>query len=572
MKLASIFLLFISLTQLLWARDNVQFYIEKYGRVNLNTPQIERVYRIFNKVRAVADVKHYHLPQLAIIDSTGKPWAVALPDGYIILSKQVINLCYEQADEALGDARIAFILGHELAHLANDDFWHQEIAQFIDDDQALEDILAEYVQQGGKQKELAADDRGFIYAAMAGYAVDRLLTGEAGNSFFHQWQQRTAARVHQDTHPSAEQRAAMLQARLKDVLRKVDFFHFGVRLSYFGRCEDAIYFYRAFQKVFPSREVLNNLGFCHLRLAQKAMGNEAYLYWMPLTLEVVTQADYLMLPSFKTLRSFRPKQEVENFLRQAENFLRLATQADDQFIPAWINLAVVHLYLGNIYQARAAVEKARRLAPDNLEVQGLRAVVLYEEGLEADTWPQAITILQNLAKEADAPLSVVYNTAQLLEIRQRSAATPLWQRLTRQVHKLPRPIRKIVCQQQDCPPISAKNSSKTWSLPVSVGTYVKRDRQVQQILNEWQKIPFDWQKELYGVVYRQPDKGTTVLELAGYTEMVVLEPTDLQPTELEGYCGQPLQQTEILNYQVYTCQNWIALQQNGEVTEIWVTK
>jgi len=63
------------------AKDNVQFYLEKYGRAD--------------------------------------PWAIALPDGYIIIASQTLDICYKNVSKEIGDTRIAFILGHELAHLAN---------------------------------------------------------------------------------------------------------------------------------------------------------------------------------------------------------------------------------------------------------------------------------------------------------------------------------------------------------------------------------------------------------------------------------------------------------------------
>jgi len=49
---------------------------------------------------------------------------LALKDGTILLSQKGMEICYQAEDKNIGDARVAFVLGHEMAHLGNDDFWH----------------------------------------------------------------------------------------------------------------------------------------------------------------------------------------------------------------------------------------------------------------------------------------------------------------------------------------------------------------------------------------------------------------------------------------------------------------
>ncbi|KPA10820.1 hypothetical protein MHK_008977 [Candidatus Magnetomorum sp. HK-1] len=50
--------------------------------------------------------------------------ALSFPDGTVVISTGVIDLCYLDVTPKVGDGRLAFILGHELAHLSNNDFWH----------------------------------------------------------------------------------------------------------------------------------------------------------------------------------------------------------------------------------------------------------------------------------------------------------------------------------------------------------------------------------------------------------------------------------------------------------------
>jgi hypothetical protein len=254
-------------------KDEVAFYIDTYGEVlSAQDLEVARAHRVFERVRAVADKNSKRLPQLVVVNSRADPWAIALPAGHIVLSKQAVVICHQQASLVEAEARLAFVLGHELAHLAHDDFWHHEVYSFLaahTDTQRLADFL--HTHRPVKERELAADDQGFIYAALAGYPVDGLLSTRAGRPhFFNFWMQQTNTRL-PSADATAEDRAALLQQRLKDLQPKLSFFDFGVRLSHFDYCDDGVYFFREFQKVFPGREVLNNMGYCYLQLARQEM-------------------------------------------------------------------------------------------------------------------------------------------------------------------------------------------------------------------------------------------------------------------------------------------------------------
>ena len=52
--------------------------------------------------------------------------AFVVAEGSIVLSQKALDIINHQADAALADARLAFVLGHELAHLAGTDFWDHQ--------------------------------------------------------------------------------------------------------------------------------------------------------------------------------------------------------------------------------------------------------------------------------------------------------------------------------------------------------------------------------------------------------------------------------------------------------------
>jgi len=550
--------------------DQVQYYISNYGgRVDADDNWVRRVSKVFDKVSFVADKRHHRQPQLTVIkgfNNPDDPLAIALPDGHIVLSKQAISLIYNNVSPTLGDTRAAFVLGHELAHLAKDDFWHREFLSVTRVRSSLHQLIKNYRDKNGKHKEIEADDRGFIYAAMAGYPVDELLA-DGPQPFLVYWQQQTFQGV-SETHPHPEERAALLRVRLQKLLESLPYFHFGVRLSHFDRCDDAVYFFKAFLTEFPSHEVFNNLGVCELQRARKALGKAAaYTYWLPSVLEATTQLEDLSLPDVRRGEQANAKE----FLINAAEYFEFALEMVPSYVAANVNLAITALYLKNIYEARAAIEKARQLAPDDLEIQGLRAVILYEEGRQSpyiDMWPKSLELLESLAQQPNVPLSVWYNTARLLELRKRTGADEFWQKLAQHAAELPPPIRRIVCGKTVCPAPRRQRPQAVWDLPVKLGVRTKRHRTLRQ----WQTMPF----RLYDIreqIYRHPNGSAEVLALKKRVEMVVLKKLGHLTTEdLAAYCGQPLRQRVVMNGTIWTCQDWAALVVGEKVQEVWVVK
>jgi tetratricopeptide (TPR) repeat protein len=487
-------------------KNEVAFYIDTYGEVlPAQDPEVARAHRVFERMRAVADKNSKRLPKLVVVNSRADPWAIALPAGHIVLSKQTIAICHQEASLAEAEARLAFVLGHELAHLAHDDFWHHEVHGFLAvhaGTRQLADFLRSH--RPIKERELAADDKGFIYAALAGYSVDALLKAGAGKPhFFNFWMQQTNTRV-QSTDSTVEDRAALLQQRLRDLQPRLRFFDFGVRLSHFDYCDDGVYFFREFQKVFPGREVLNNLGYCYVQLARQEMEAErAYFYWMPLLLDGETRAQALVRrggPSLKTLKQ-AAMGKTEGFLKEAVDYLQQAAAADPGYVPARLNLAVAYLYLGRPHQARAMLAEAREWVPENLSLQGLEALALYEQSeVGLDLWPTAVAKLEKLVASPEAPPALLFNLAQLLSVRPRpTEARGYWNRLAEMAGELPAPIEALVCQEQSAlPPQSCPRSSAKpvqplpWKWPISATGFERLSAQARQtLLQGWEAIPFD---------------------------------------------------------------------------------
>ncbi|MEN8128882.1 MAG: M48 family metalloprotease [Pseudomonadota bacterium] len=564
-------------------RDHVPFYIDSYGEVfPHNNPQVARAHDVFARVKAVADKSAKRSqPRLVVVNSPGDPWAIALPDGHVVLSRSAVELCHEDATIDDAEARLAFILGHELAHMASDDFLHKEVFQFLAKQEKAPKLRAEHANG----TELAADASGFIYASMAGFSVERLLEA-SGNApdFLHFWSQQTSDHA-PDTHPEVHHRASLLRQHLQNVYEQLGLFHFGVRLSHFDYCDDAVHFFREFQKSFPGREVLNNLGFCQLQIALQLMdATKVFQYWMPLLLDGETRAGTTLVQrggnSLKTL-SQAEKGQAEGFLRNAVAYLDDARDADPYYIPARINLAVALLYLGKPHHSRAVISEARGLAPDDIAIKELEALVLYEQSNdEIDYWPMAVAKLEMLTQNSDEPRTSLFNLARLLEGRGRGLeARKYWNKLVAYADQMPSPIRNIVCHQQTkvspdaCLQKSVsleRNPPWQWPLPAS-GFHRLSPEMWNDKLKNWNSLSFDWLGgDLHGHIFRSPDSDAEILELDQFIQMQVIKGEGLGSRQaLDSYCGQTMRSRVLSRGTLWSCNDWAALTIGADVREIW---
>ncbi|MCG8316074.1 MAG: tetratricopeptide repeat protein [Pseudomonadales bacterium] len=564
-------------------RNQVGFYIETYGRIAPESNQRAALaHDIFARVRHVADSNQRHMANLEIVDSPADPWAISLPDGYIILSKGAIDLCFEIP--AIKETCLAFILGHELAHIANDDFWHQEVSRFLSTSSNAP-VAVKTLQKRQQQasKELAADDKGFIYAAMAGYPVNELLkVGQQNKDFFHFWSQQTSASII-SSNATLKVRADLLRKRLNAIESKLDFFSMGVRLAHFDYCDDAIHFFKEFQQTYPGREVLNNLGFCHLQVArQKMPPNRAYFYWMPLQLEGETRASSL------TQRGTDQRLKLRDMdigvakvdLEKAINYLQQAITIDPYYLPARLNLAVAYLYNSQPHQARATLDEARALAPENLDIQGLEAITIYEQSDSLiDLLPNALARLEELANKQKVPSNIVFNLLRLQTLNESAAKVKTYSdKLLAIKEKLPEPILLALCESissssSECfreKLNSARSTPSVWPLPNN--NWQQLTVQIKQkYLAGWTQIPFDWGVEsLNGTIYSHPNKKAAALELDQFLQMQIVKDKHSIPIEsLKDYCMQPIRTRHLPSGNLRSCNNWAALTQNNTVKELW---
>jgi tetratricopeptide (TPR) repeat protein len=410
-------------------KDHASWWIQTYGLADrADTEFLDRVEAIFVRVAAAADKRANRLPTLVVLNAKGSPFAMALPDGSVLLTKGALEICYANQPAGLGDSRLAFLLGHELAHLGNDDFWHAAAFEALEQHASRTNTEEPPVispDDDAKVREVRADTYGMLYMTIAGFEPS-VLFGE--ESFFEEWTAqltRLGLKVLGEQATPTE-RTAMVKAQLMAIEAEIDYYHFGVRLIQIGRFQDGLLLLEKFRDRFPSREVLNNIGYAHFQMAARHLGDcDGRLivrFKLPTIIDPNSRVSHLRSgagasPCFET-------RNVKRHLQEAERNLEEAVAMDSSYLPARLNLFSVHAVAGKGAQALVEAEGALEIDDEDPRARGARAVALYLYGEQSglSTADTAIEQLEALQREGERDSTIAYNRAAMLSERRRVQA------------------------------------------------------------------------------------------------------------------------------------------------------
>lgn len=565
-------------------RARAEYYIDVYGEISEDQhPLVARAKQVFETVRHVADAPVGVTPRLRIINSDSKPWAIALPDGYVILSKGALDICYRGTDQETGDARLAFVLGHELAHLTSNDFWHREIYLSLAGSDSVsslsrvkELVAGEFGGNGSnnwkdtvKRKELQADDAGFLYASLAGYPTQRILANaHQHESFLNYWVKQTRS-YNDELHLGPTERSDFLSNRFSILGEKAELFRAAVRLAHFGRYRDAQHLFEDFSRTFPAYEVLTNLGYVHLHQGLEYLSPEwRYRFWLPTSMENAPS----LLSSVRNFGNGLPKQAKEH-LQQSVTYLTQAAALRPDATHSRINLATAYFYLGEYYKARAVVEEVRQLSPDHQEALLLRALILNDQEKDIDMWPVAVRALQKLSDTGYQPAK--YNLARLMADRGREAeAFELWREQLTQ-NQLPSEFKKALCKWPEFQPVCPAVDTRIVKIPSQlmapeVFDSLKNKRQKDQSASD---LHTHWQSHFMTLDNYLTTEDHSISFVDGKFSVAELTPNQaLSSGSLLKLMGEPRSRSTLGTSSLWSySRQWAALVENDEVKKIWLS-
>ena len=576
------------------SRSSADYYLQTHGRVDPS--RLAHAYAVFDNVLRVADKSGSASPELIVVNDRQQAAAFVLADGSVFVSQKALDIIRLGVEEAEADARLAFVLGHELAHLADNDFWDGQM------DRALQGraLIGQVNSTAGQQKkELKADDQGFLYAALAGYRVEqcsslhrRTGTSSASGSII------SAGRTIRAT--SAADRTDLLRARLRERYQALQYFYFGVRLLHFGRYREGLGFLREFQQQFPSREVFSNLGYGYLQLAIGRLPLEyAYYYWLPTISDVHTPLERLTV---RAAEQRRPRADwtipapVREDLLEAARYFESATTRDPAYGPGYVNLAVTQLLLGmdvggpgaatlpqqHLLRAELAIASAQALIRDDRSIGVLAEIIKAEKSRTDKAAGKSIArggapVRTNI-ENVDPPDA--YNLARL-NADAPAIAARYWQQVVRQFGSLPPRIQTQVCLEQDggdtaamhddldrqCRAVTQNTPAPRpmpWSLPVQLS----RDL-LEKPFTTAEKQRFNWQQTELATGRVFTNASQSVLAIDDITTVVVLKNVAGTADTLLQCCGLPRERIEVTDGTLWLYGRWIAWVRQTKIQEIW---
>jgi len=424
-------------------KDYTSWWMDVYGDYKKlggkHDPRVKWVDTVFERVRNVADKAKSDLPRLFIINSVTGVCAVSLPDGGIIINPKTLDTCYNDTGRETGDRRMAFILGHELAHLANNDYIHQQAFLVLEKwgSKKARKELAEFFNPLGtgeeirnrKERELMADKSGALYASMAGYDVGKLFPEK--NNFITHWAGQTGVGMFYDgdsRHPSLTKRLLFIQSHLNAIPHQLELFNAGVLLYHVGSYHDGAAAFQEFVKLYPAREVYNNIGACYLHLALRHLslksGQDYFMFRLSTVVDNSTSAETL----HTTRGDYLKDKDFLRYTGKAEDYLRRAAAADNHDRVCRYNLAAVLILKKEYAEAQALCNRVLKEHPGDVFALNNKAVAFYyygkEEGL--DTAQKAIEFLEEAHGSAPGNPEVLYNLASLKQDRNRMAGAKLY--------------------------------------------------------------------------------------------------------------------------------------------------
>lgn len=357
--------------------ERIEYWQGNYTALSaIKDDRVKQANLVFKRILQAAGNRPGIEPRLLVIEENplNISLPVSIPDGWIILSNKVLDVCYK--DKQYGNDRLAFVLAHEVAHQLENDFWHMKFFQTMSASRSSNKKVVRELQDIARQsnkiraKELRADELGIIYAMMAGYDVNTIVGKNADSTFFDEWlaalnPERLANRNTNRTHPTARQRATAVRARLEQVADKGDLFNLGLLFYQTGDFKHAIQSFDRFKKYYPGREVYLNLGASHHNLAMQYYRHRSKGKGS-LPLRTSVAIDPLNRASKIANRSVdESSREFKNAIDHAISNYKKAISLDPENIIAYNNIASAYILLEQPYKAISHLQDAERIQPSH---------------------------------------------------------------------------------------------------------------------------------------------------------------------------------------------------------------
>ena len=425
-------------------KERVEYWQSNYTELSAaDDKRVAQAQRIFERILNAAGSRHGVHPRLLILkeDPLNITLPVSIPDGWVILSKRVLDMCHKNPRNA--QDKLAFVLAHEIAHLLDDDFWHINFFNAIEisktrgvSNESVLNQIKGIIGEADKvaARELRADEKGVLFASMAGFDVSAVVSKDPSENFFKEWEgmldlSRAAGKAFDsDSHPTTDQRTAGVLARLQQVSDQAELFRLGLLFYQSGNFEEAIEAFSEFLRHYPGREVNHNLAVSHHQLALTYLTTSAdprvpVPFKMSLTIDPITRA------SGSVFRGPRENRKLfKQHIATAIEYYEAAINQDPGYILAYKNLASAYVTNDEPYKAIAILKDALKQSPNDAALLNVMGVAFYD----AENIDKAVDYLSLAAKQDASFSDPLYNLGIVEYSRNhKSLAKKYWQQYLR---------------------------------------------------------------------------------------------------------------------------------------------
>jgi len=323
-----------------------------------------------NKPKQISPAKYYSSPKPTI-----------KVDAYLF------TICRTFGKDSLN--ALSIVLSHELAHYFSDHTFCSDYAYAVKDKNAsLVPALKKASLDEKIGKETEADQKGFFYAAAAGFSpfdlqsdlIDKIYTA-------YQLPENLAG------YPTMQQRKVIAKDSEEKAQELYAHFKAGLKAMEAKRYDEAILAFETANSFIPFRENYNNIGVAKtrkallLRVKTREEFNYPDRFLYPVEIENKSRL------AQEITRSIDDNNELmETLLKSAQKDFEKAIVLDPNFTKGYINLACVYDLLDNPNAAIGKIKELSKEEQNSLEAQRILAIAYFH--LEQET--KAIEIWKEL--------------------------------------------------------------------------------------------------------------------------------------------------------------------------------
>lgn len=347
-----------------------------YGQ---DTPEKRQIQAVFDQlVMAYGNAKSK--PQLIVIQDSDKQVLPAKyepdPKPNIQVDGAIVTIFRSFGKDSLN--ALAVVLSHELAHYYSDHTFCSDYAYALkDQSKSLSDILKSISKEDKISKEAEADQKGFFYAAAAGYAPFEVQSSvlEIIYTEYHYPDNLPG-------YPTKQERisiALTAEGKAKDLY---DTFQAGLRWMNEKNYEKAIEAFEDANSYIPFRENYNNMGVARALMALDLKDPDYVEKEFPERFLYPLEIDNQSRIKKEAVRGidYEKEEQIEQLLKTARTNFQEAIRLDPGYTKSYINLACVLDLLGNQDLAIGTIKDLPLGEKNTKEAQRILAIAYFHSG------------------------------------------------------------------------------------------------------------------------------------------------------------------------------------------------